>query len=232
MSDSISLLIADDHELVRLALQHSLRALADGLRLFTAEDAQTTQACLAGRRAAGEPVSIALVDWRMPGVDGVTWFKDLIVANPGTRIVVMSGAEDATVVRELLAVGAAGFIPKTDTAAVIVQAMRLVLAGGTYAPVRLLSAGADADVTSGETAAARRLPGAGVNGLTGRQLEVLRLLAKGLPNKMIARELDLSEGTVKVHILAIFRTLNVNNRTEAVIAAAAFLGAATQGVVV
>lgn len=126
-------------------------------------------------------------------------------------------------VRELLAAGAAGFIPKTDSAAVILQAMRLVLAGGTYAPVRLLSG--DIDPLTGT--AVRRPSSSGVEGLTGRQLDVLRLLAKGLPNKLIARELDLSEGTIKVHILAIFRTLNVSNRTEAVIAAAAFLGAAS-----
>jgi len=63
----------------------------------------------------------------------------------------------------------------------------------------------------------------GIDALTGRQLDVLRLLAKGMPNKLIARELALSEGTIKVHLLAIFRTLNVNNRTEAVVAATAFL---------
>lgn len=126
-------------------------------------------------------------------------------------------------VRELLAAGAAGFIPKTDSAAVILQAMRLVLAGGIYAPVRLLSGGSEVNMTA---CGAKRLTGTGVDSLTGRQLEVLRLLARGLPNKLIARELDLSEGTVKVHILAIFRTLNVNNRTEAVIAASAFLGVA------
>jgi DNA-binding NarL/FixJ family response regulator len=217
MPDSISLLIADDHELVRLALQHSLHALADDMQVFVAEDAPTTQACLAERLAGGEPISVALVDWRMPGVDGVAWFKCLIATHPATRIVVMSGAEDATMVHDLLAAGAAGFIPKTDSAAVILQAMRLVLAGGTYAPVRLLSGDA--------SGAARRANGAGVESLTGRQLDVLRLLAKGLPNKLIARELDLSEGTIKVHILAIFRTLNVSNRTEAVIAAASFLGA-------
>jgi DNA-binding NarL/FixJ family response regulator len=219
MPDSISLLIADDHELVRLALQHSLHALADDMQVFVAEDALTTEACLAERLATGKPVSVALVDWRMPGVEGVTWFRDLIATNPATRIVVMSGAEDAAMVRELLAAGAAGFIPKTDSAAVILQAMRLVLAGGTYAPVRLLSGAVKAHAAG----AVRRANGGGVDSLTGRQLDVLRLLAKGLPNKLIARELDLSEGTIKVHILAIFRTLNVSNRTEAVIAAAAFL---------
>jgi DNA-binding NarL/FixJ family response regulator len=221
MPDSISLLIADDHELVRLALQHSLHALADAGKVFAAEDAASTQSCLDEQLAAGAPVSVALIDWRMPGVDGVAWFKRLIAAHPTTRIVVMSGAEDATMVRDLLTAGAAGFIPKTDSAAVILQAMRLVLAGGTYAPARLLSGWA----AGSSGALGKRTPGAsGAEGLTGRQLDVLRLLAKGLPNKLIARELDLSEGTIKVHLLAIFRTLGVNNRTEAVISAAAFLG--------
>ena len=192
------------------------------MQVFVAEDALTTQACLNERLATGKPVSVALVDWRMPGVEGVTWFRALIAANLTTRIVVMSGAEDSAMVRDLLAAGAAGFIPKTDSAAVILQAMRLVLAGGTYAPVRMLSGGVDATVGS----ALKRPNGTGVDSLTARQQEVLRLLAKGLPNKLIARELDLSEGTIKVHLLAIFRTLNVTNRTEAVIAATAVLGAA------
>jgi len=222
MSDSISLLIADDHELVRLALQHSLGALTKDVQMFTADDALTTRACLADRANAGTPVNVALVDWRMPGIDGVEWFAGLISDFPSTRVVVMSGAEDAMRVRELLAVGAAGFIPKTDSAAVILQAVRLVLAGGIYAPVRLLSTGSE-DRADGDVLPSKRLSDSSFNNLTGRQLEVLRLLARGMPNKLIARELGLSEGTVKVHILAIFRTLNVNNRTEAVVAASTFL---------
>jgi len=222
MSDSISLLIADDHELVRLALQHSLSTLTHEVEMFTADDADTTRTCLAERAEAGTPVNVALVDWRMPGVSGVGWFVSLISENPSTRIVVMSGAEDAARVRELLAAGAAGFIPKTDSAAVILQAMRLVLAGGTYAPARLLSNDVDSSA-NGVTPPTTRPSDVSFNNLTGRQLEVLRLLARGMPNKSIARELGLSEGTVKVHVLAIFRTLNVNNRTEAVVAASTFL---------
>lgn len=216
MSDSISLLIADDHELVRLALRHALQPLAETLIVAEADDAASTEMALSHAQSLGSALRVALIDWRMPGVDGVAWFKRLIAANPATRIVVMSGAENANIVRELLAVGAAGFIPKTDSAAVILHAMRLVLAGGTYAPVRLLSP---------DDASATRTPagGTGLESLTERQIEVLRLLAKGLPNKLIARELSLSEGTVKVHVLAIFRTLNVNNRTEAVVAATQFL---------
>jgi DNA-binding NarL/FixJ family response regulator len=155
-------------------------------------------------------------------VSGVGWFVSLISENPSTRIVVMSGAEDAARVRELLAAGAAGFIPKTDSAAVILQAMRLVLAGGTYAPARLLSNDVDSSA-NGATPPTTRPSDVSFNNLTGRQLEVLRLLARGMPNKSIARELGLSEGTMKVHVLAIFRTLNVNNRTEAVVAASTFL---------
>lgn len=221
MPDSISLLIADDHELVRIALQHALRPLANEVQVLMADDAASTEAALAGRTATDQTVQVAMIDWRMPGVSGVAWFRALIAAHPATRVVVMSGVEDPAMVRDLLAAGAAGFIPKTDSAAVILHAIRLVLAGGTYAPVRLLSP----DTASGntQTPSARQAPRPGLDTLTGRQLDVLRLLAKGMPNKLIARELGLSEGTVKVHILAIFRALSVNNRTEAVVAATAFL---------
>jgi len=205
---------------VRIALQHALRPLAETLDLLTADDAASTGEALAGRLAAAAPVQVALIDWGMPGVEGIAWFRALIAANPATRVVVMSGAENPATVRELLAAGAAGFIPKTDSAAVILQALRLVLAGGIYAPARLLSA--DTAATD-RREAAKGAVRPGFDALTGRQLDVLRLLAKGMPNKLIARELALSEGTVKVHLLAIFRTLNVNNRTEAVVAATAFL---------
>lgn len=221
MLDSISLLIADDHELVRLALQHALRPLADALDLVTADDATTTGVALADRLSAGTPIQIALIDWGMPGVTGIAWFRALINTNPATRVVVMSGAEHPATVRELLAAGAAGFIPKTDSAAVILQALRLILAGGTYAPARLLSS--EATVSAAGVEVARGASKPGFDTLTGRQLDVLRLLARGMPNKLIARELALSEGTVKVHVLAIFRALNVNNRTEAVVAATTFL---------
>ncbi len=96
-------------------------------------------------------------------------------------------------------------------------AVRLVLSGGTYAPLRLLGGLSGPPAAgNGDSTLGRDLP---VHGLTQRQLDVLALLARGLPNKLIARELGLSEGTVKVHLLAIFRALDVRNRTEAVVAA-------------
>ncbi|HZQ62878.1 MAG TPA: response regulator transcription factor, partial [Casimicrobiaceae bacterium] len=117
--------------------------------------------------------------------------------------------EDPDIVRDVLALGVAGYIPKTDPPAVVVSAVQLMLAGGSYVPPRLIR-------NDGAPQQAQAMPSFG---LTSRQLEVLRLLAQGLPNKAIARELGVSDGTVKVHLLAVFRALNVRNRTAAVIAA-------------
>ncbi|MFM2446655.1 MAG: hypothetical protein RI936_1102, partial [Pseudomonadota bacterium] len=121
------------------------------------------------------------------------------------RLVVLSADENPSVVRELVSLGVAGYIPKSHRTEVILQAVRLVLAGGTYAPLRLMEGGTPPCERNGT--------------LTPRQKAVLECLARGLPNKLIARELGLTEGTVKVHLMAIFRALDVRNRTEAVLAA-------------
>ena len=130
-------------------------------------------------------------------------------------LAIVTAEDDADVVSDLLGLGVCGFIPKTDSPNVIVSAVRLMLDGGIYVPPRLLKLGS--------------APGKGVNGaaaklgLTERQLEVVRLLARGQSNKAIARQLGVTEGTVKVHLLGVFRTLNVRNRTAAVISAQRFL---------
>ena len=108
-----------------------------------------------------------------------------------------------------LSTGISGFVPKTDSPVLFLQALRTVRAGGVYIPSRTLG-----DFQNGQPP-----PTLGTSGLTPRQLDVLRLLLKGAPNKLIARELGLTEGTVKVHIAAILRALQVRNRTEAVVRA-------------
>ncbi|MBI3369156.1 MAG: response regulator transcription factor [Burkholderiales bacterium] len=110
----------------------------------------------------------------------------------------------------LLALGACGFLPKSEGAEVMLQALRLVLSGGIYMPAQALD-----DYRNGQPPAPK--PDAG--GLTPRQLDVLHLLMRGEPNKLIARELGLTEGTVKIHIAAILRALQARNRTEAVVVA-------------
>ena len=209
----LRLLLADDHEMVRLAMRYALASLSDSIVLLEAADASQVRAILDVEPA----LDLAIVDLRMPGADGIEWIKSLRTRYPSLPLLVISATEDSSLVRALIGCGVAGFIPKSDSPAVILQAVRLVLAGGTYAPLRLLS-----DPMLGSPSDAGRA-GPTMAGLTPRQREVLGQLARGLPNKRIARELGLSESTVKVHLLAIYRVLAVRNRTEAVIAAQAYL---------
>lgn len=203
---ALKILLADDHEVVRLALRQALQPLAVQIRWFEAADAAQVDRHLAN----GTDFDLALLDLNMPGTEGVATIARWRREHPVVPLVVLSATEDPSLVRQLITLGISGFVPKSDAAAVMLQAIRLILAGGTYAPLRCLSR-----VTSGE---AEGVPPNGSD-LTPRQIEVLRLLARGQPNKAIARELGLSEATVKVHLLAIFRVLNARNRTEAVVAA-------------
>jgi DNA-binding NarL/FixJ family response regulator len=207
-SPELRILLADDHEMVRLAMRHALAPLSSRIEWREASNAADVE-----RLAATDP-DLALVDLHMPGSDGVPWIGRLRQRFPALPIIVISAEESPRLVHALIDHGVAGFIPKSDSAAVVLQAVRLVLSGGTYAPLRFLTGGGD-----GRAAGAAHAPADASHGLTQRQQDVLALLARGLPNKIIARELGLSEGTVKVHLLAIFRALDVRNRTEAVVAA-------------
>ena len=212
VAEKLDILLADDHEVMRMAMRHALQPLAAQIRWFEAADAAQVEAHL----GSGVDFDLALLDLNMPGAEGAPTIARWRREHPALPMVILSATEDAALVRELIALGVSGFVPKSDAAAVMLQAIRLILAGGTYAPLRFLSERGGVD-TASET-------GPGALGLTPRQIEVLRLLARGLPNKVIARELGLAEATVKVHLLAIFRVLQVRNRTEAVVAAQKRLG--------
>lgn len=203
------IVIADDHPLMRAALRSVLGALAPAPSFLEAGDAASALAVVASRH----DIDLMLIDLHLPGIGGVDGVKALREHAPDLPIVVVSGDEKPGIAAPLLALGVAGYIPKTDAPAVIVGAVQLVLAGGIYVPPRLLN-GSNAAAGSGE---------AGLQGLTQRQRTVLRLLARGQSNKEIARELGISEGTVKVHLLSVFRVLNVRNRTEAVLSVQRFL---------
>lgn len=215
--ETLTVLLADDHEVMRLAMKHALRQLATEIRWFEAADAAEVDAQLAN----GVDFDLALLDLNMPRSDGLSTIARWRREHPALPLVVLSATEDVALVRELIALGIAGFVPKSDAADVMLQAIRLILAGGTYAPLRFLSGALTG--RSDPPAASAGL------GLTPRQVEVLGLLARGLPNKSIARELGLSEATVKVHLLAIFRVLQARNRTEAVVAAQRRLAASQPG---
>ena len=201
----MKVLVADDHQMVRVALKVALEPLGPGVAFLEAANAEEAIAAA----TAHDDIDLVIIDVNMPGMGGAEGVKRLRAAHPALPLIVCSASEDPALVRALLAQGIAGFLPKTDTTQVILEAVRLVLAGGMYVPHRLMSAAGKEP--SGEAGA--------LGSLTPRQKEVLLLLAQGKPNKVIARELDISEATVKVHLLSVFRALGARNRTEAVVIA-------------
>ena len=201
---TITVLIADDHPMVRDALARTVRLVEPDAVVVEAAD-------FAGAEAAMQAhlPDLALVDLHMPGMDGVHGVRRLRANFAAVPLVVASGEDDPAVIRAVLAAGAAGFLPKSESPEVLQQALRLVRSGGSYMPAQAL-----ADMRHG---AAPPRPDA--SGLTPRQMDVLKSLMRGQPNKLIARELGLTEGTVKIHIAAILRALQARNRTEAVVVA-------------
>ncbi|GAA4333598.1 response regulator transcription factor [Pigmentiphaga soli] len=221
----MKILIADDHRLVVEAVKAKLAELGPGVEFRAAmkvEDLDTE---------ATEDIDLALVDLTMPGADGYQHIAELRHRLPAMPIIVLSGVEDPEVMRASIELGALGFIPKAYSPEVMLSAVRLVLAGGVYIPQMLLSAMPASTATPAAPildAAPAAPASTSVDQLRGllteRQVDVLRLLSQGKPNKLIARDLGISEGTVKIHLAAIFRALNVRNRTEAVVAARSLSG--------
>ena len=201
-------LIADDHPLFRAALSRALSGLEQGVEFLEAADCgQVLQA------AADEPdLELVLLDIAMPGFEEGGWqvLDDLRERHPELPVVILSASERPEDVHRALENGALGFVPKSTPTEHLLHALRLILAGGTYAPAHLLDgpaapAVAESGVTAGEPSS-----------LTPRQQEVLRLLAEGHSNRVIGEALELSPETVKVHVRALYRSLGVQNRTQAV----------------
>ena len=211
----MKILIIDDHALIREGLRPVLEELADGAHEVQVLEAHDYSRAL--ELAAAHPdLDLALLDFNLPNVAGFAALVDIQERYPGLPVVMMSGEDDPGVVREALERGALGFIPKTSPKAVILNALRLVLSGGSYVPREIM--GAPRPAKAG--AVADRGAGMEVLGLTPRQSEVFELLLAGKSNKVICRELGMAEGTVKNHVAAILKALDATNRVEAVIAAA------------
>lgn len=208
---TMKILIADDHELFRDGLRHVLDQLGGSLTIVEASD--FAQAVAAVER---EPdIDIVLLDLNMPGMpwnEGLQRLKELLPEQ--IPIIVLSASDDRRHVLQAVNMGASGFIPKTSSSRVMLSALKLVLSGGVYLPPALLEQGASQGDGMGPLANENA-----VSFLTPRQREVLALLGQGKSNKEIARVLQLAEGTVKLHVTAILKALNVNNRTRAVVAA-------------
>ena len=201
----MKILVVDDHPLIREALRLVLKGLDAAMHLLEAANRDSALAI-----ASEHPdLSLILLDLTLPGANGFDLLRELREQYPAVPVVVLSASDQADVVTSALDAGAMGFIPKTSSSEVLVGALRLVLSGGVYLPPEVLRRPA----APAQTAANYR-----DLGLTERQAQVLALLIQGKPNKLICRELNLAEGTVKIHITAILKALKVSNRTQAVIA--------------
>ncbi|MFW7346652.1 MULTISPECIES: response regulator transcription factor [unclassified Pigmentiphaga] len=220
----MKILIADDHRLVIEAVKVKLAELGPDVEFRMALKVEDL------RREATDDLDLALIDLTMPGAEGYSHIAELRERLPALPIIVLSGVEDPDVMRAAIDLGALGFIPKAYSPDVMLSAVRLVLAGGVFVPQMMLS-GMSHQPAGAPPAAADAAGGARSTSLdqlrgllTERQIDVLRLLSQGKPNKLIARDLGISEGTVKIHLAAIFRALDVRNRTEAVVAARGLAG--------
>jgi DNA-binding NarL/FixJ family response regulator len=221
----VRILIADDHELFRDGLRMVLSELSPDLAVTEASTYDDALRLATPADEGAKPFDLILVDLVMPGLPWTEGLAALRATAPTTPVVVLSANEDRRLVLEAVRLGASGFIPKTSSSKVMIRALELVLSGGVYLPTTLLDNGANAPTaTLSAISALSAVPAAEAgegpaSPLTPRQREVLSLLGKGQSNKEIARQLDLSEGTVKLHVTAILKALGVNNRTGAVIAA-------------
>jgi two-component system nitrate/nitrite response regulator NarL len=200
------ILVVDDHTLFREALIPLLKGLADGVSVI---EASTDAEAVAATRFYDD-LQLIVLDLGLTGKPGVEGLHALRESVPGVPVVILSGETDPRIIRETIDAGARGFIPKSIGIQGLHNALNSVLKGEIYLPLALLTEESGAAVASPESAS---LP---ATGLSQRQLSVLQLLAQGLANKSIARQLGVSEGTVKLHVSAILRSLGARNRTEAV----------------
>jgi DNA-binding NarL/FixJ family response regulator len=198
----MKILIVDDHPLILHALEQVLMALDGRLNVLGAADRSGALTVLARH----PDCALVLLDLTLPGARGLNLLAELRRDRPQLPVIVLSATHDSATVSAAIAAGARGFIAKTASPQALLDAIETVLSGGRH-------------VTTDVCPAPRIVNGVPVDilGLTQRQSDVLQLLAQGKPNKLICRDLRLSEGTVKVHVSAILKALNVHSRSQAIV---------------
>ena len=202
----MNVLMIDDHVMFLQGMKNLLSVLVPELRVETAGEMSN-----AIKLVELAEFDLVLLDWHLADCNGEESIRRLRDAGCMARIVVLSGETNATMIRNTVDLGAAGFIPKKYSSEMMVAALRHVLAGRIFLPLETLNAAPPPDVES--------RPGGGSDprlaDLTARQMDVYRAAARGLPNKLIARQLNIAESTVKAHLTAVYTALGVRNRTEA-----------------
>jgi DNA-binding NarL/FixJ family response regulator len=214
----MKILVVDDHALITSAMTALLHDLDPKAEILTAADAPGAERLVEENPDA----DLMLLDLGLPGTSGTTLLETLVGRAPDLKILVLSGIQDQRTVMRVLQLGAAGFLPKSMATETLINAVRFVMSGGVYIPADLLEDATRGAAMLGLPERGRDMLGRPTLGrvqLTERQEQVLQLLARGSPIKIICRELGLSEGTVKTHVTAIYRAFGASNRTEALLAA-------------
>lgn len=191
----MKILVADDHDLVR----ETIALLIDRDESTTVIQASTLDEALAEIKSAGD-IDITLLDYGMPGMNGLEGLKRALEATGGRPVAIISGTANKSVADEALKLGAAGFLPKTIPSKSLLNILKFMAMGETYAPLDLMTAEEEDDTSSD---------------LTQRERQVLKGIAEGKANKEIARDYDLQEVTVKLHVKNVCRKLSAKNRTHA-----------------
>jgi DNA-binding NarL/FixJ family response regulator len=199
----MDVLLIDDHPIIHETLGAVVRSLVPDAQIHSEID--LGGAITKARQL--KDLGLVLLDLGLPGFSGVEALVRFRKAFPRARIIIISATEDSDSVRSALDAGAVGYMPKTSTAKVMSDAIRLVLDGGFYVPPQAM----------GTVLPTKKPPSLADLGITERQADVLRLVAKGLPNIEIGRKLNISENTVKQHAHAAYRALGVSSRTEAMV---------------
>ncbi|SEK21101.1 response regulator [Pacificibacter marinus] len=195
---TLRILIADDHDMVRETIAMFLDA-DGGSQTFAAKNLHEALEMIESERA----FDLVLLDFTMPGMKGLEGLQKALVANDGRPVALISGTATRLIAEQAMEMGAAGFLPKTLPAKSLVNAVRFMAAGEVYAPVSFMSGKDDPEETDFE------------RDLSNREKQVLRGLISAKSNKEIARDLDLQEVTIKLHVKTLCRKLDAKNRTDA-----------------
>ena len=205
-ADSKRVLIADDHPLYRDALRAIVPQALPNARMSEAG----CQKDIVENVTSDSSFDLIVLDLNLPGATGLSCLRHLREVAQLTPIMVVSGNDDPAMMRDVVMAGATGYVPKSAPRQVLIDAIRVIMGGGTYLPTAAMLAMRQAQTP--DTPLSKSLAR---DELTLRQRKVLQLLAEGLSNKHIARELQISEITVKAHVSLILKKLNVANRVQA-----------------
>jgi len=227
----MKVLLVDDHPLILSALQTVIRGLGDDVAVDGVDSAAAARSTL----QQDPDYDLLLLDLALGDADGFDLLTELRQNYPALPVVVVSASERVSDVIRAIDLGAMGFVPKRASNEILFEALHVVMSGGIYVPPMTLRSPDDAPAPApaaagsvpqalnvvreqAEAGEVQKAPPLASLGLTPRQTDVLALLLQGKPNKLIARDLNLSVETVKDHVAAVLRALNVSSRTQAVLA--------------